>query len=394
MITVNDLIELSNQYIGDSSNDRVGLTERLSAITEATAWLLEELGNEHMTDRVDIEYLPTVRWYKMNSLSPYLLTAGQLRFKNELSGMSDFTRIEARDLASMTENRTAYAIERYNDDAFMGIVVPKTANIRARELLKLNSYDNLTYTGVNAINIAKTIDYVSFDMNATGLTATGLRTTTVPQGLLEYQGTGVIVFDVEIPDMTDVTGVSLKFGTNLSTDYWLGVVTQDIYGDPLKEGMNTIKISFADMVVVGTPDVNGVTEWELLVNHLTTKPLAENFRLSDLRIVKPLDLTFKYIFYRVGKNNTGDDIIEFGAVSDVPFFAERYPQYKFAVAHKAASRLFKGMTLYENARDEERDAFAALSRYRKNFSGERDMPNSTFKPHGINFRSRRIIKRR
>ena len=394
MITVNDLIQTTNQYIGDSSNDRVVLGDRLSALTEATAWLLEELGNEHMTDRVEVEYLPTVRWYKMRGLSPYLLTAGQLRFKNELSGMSDFTRIEARDLASMTENRTAYAIERYNDDAFMGIVVPKNTQVRVNELLKLNKFDNITYTGVNATNIAKAADFVSFDMAAPGGTATGLRATTTAQNLSEYQGDGVLVFDVEIPNITGVTGVSLKFGHNLTTDYWLGLVLQDIHGDTLKVGLNTIKVRFSEMVVIGSPNASNVTQWELLITHQASKPLAENFRLSDLRIVKPINLIFKYIFYRVGKNSLGVDIIEFGAITDTPFFAERYPQYKFAVAHKAASILYKGMTLYENARDEERDAFSALVRFRKNFSGERDSANSTFKPHGINFRSRRIIKRR
>ena len=82
-MNLSDVLKNVNTFIGDYSEDRVTADERYQAATEATAWLLEELGNEHMTDRAEIEFLPTVMWYKMDNLTPYLLTAGQLRFKEE-----------------------------------------------------------------------------------------------------------------------------------------------------------------------------------------------------------------------------------------------------------------------------------------------------------------------
>jgi len=117
------------------------------------------------------------------------------------------------------------------------------------------------------------------------------------------------------------------------------------------------------------------------------------FKISDLRIAKSVFLTFKYIFYRVGKDSTGDDITEFSADTDIPFFAERYPQYKFAVAHKAASVLFSSLRLPDDSRSEDRKAMSALDRYRKNFSGEKDMGSTAFKVAGISFRGRRTIRR-
>lgn len=393
-MNLSDIIKNINTYIGDSSTDRISADERYQAATEGTAWLLEELGNEHMTDRTDIEYIPTVTWYKMDSLTPYLLTAGQLRFKEDQGERVDFTRVEPRDLFTMAHNRHAYAIERFNGESYLGIIVPDMNEYPHQDLIQMNENDGLTYTGVNASNIVKEKDAVRFDMTTTGPTTTGLTTVTDSIDISSYDGVGVIIFEVEIPDIEEVTSVSIKFGENLSTDYYLGTVTQDINGNNLVAGVNTLKFKISELTPVGTPSLSDITVWSFNVNHLTSKPAVDGFRFSDLRVAEPLYLTFKYIFYRVGKDSTGDDIIEFTADTDVPFFMERYPQYRYAVAHKAAAVLFRSMVMPENARDEDRQANNSLDRYRKNFSGDRDMPSSQFKPAGINLRNRRIIRRR
>lgn len=393
-MTVADIITNLNTYIGDSSTDRVSATDRYQAATEATAWLLEELGNEHMVDRTEIEFLPSVTWYKMDALTPHLLGTGQLRFKEEQAERVDFTRVEARDLDTMPANRHAYAIERFNGDSYIGIKMPALTEYPSRDLFGMNRNDGLTYTGTNTANITEETNAIRFDMAAAGQTSTSIDTTTSAIDLTQYEDVGFLIFEIEIPDMEDVTSVSLKFGEDLSTDYWLGTVTQDVNGNPLAVGVNTIKIRWSDLTSVGTPDITNITEWQWLVNHADTKPVAENFRLSDMRIAEPIYLNFKYIFYRVGKNTSGVDITEFSADTDVPFFSERYPQYKFAVAHKAAGIVFRSLQLIQNARSEDAEANRALDRYRKNFSGERDLGSSAFKVAGINLRGRRIFKRR
>lgn len=393
-MTVNDLITNVNTFIGDSSNDRVSQTDRLQAITEATAWLLEELGNEHMVDRADIEYLPTLTWYKMENLTPYLLTAGQLRFADDEEQVQDFTRVEARDLVNMTADRNAYAIERFNDETYVGINIPESTHYPQKDLIAFSANDGLTYTGINADGIFEEKDAVRFDMLATGVTSTGLSTVTGDISLEEYQEDGVIIVEVEIPDITDVTSVTIKFGDNLGSAYYAGTVTTDVHGNALAVGVNTLKFKWEDLILVGAPVITSVNVWSIVVNHLSTKPAVDGFKISDLRITKPIALTFKYIFYRVGKSTGGTDIIEFTATSDVPFFSERYPQYKFAVAHKAAGVLYRSLQLFENSREEDAQARQALTRYRKNFSGERDSGSSAFKPAGISFRNRRFIRRR
>lgn len=385
-----DIFKDVNSFIGDSSNDRISASDRYLAATEATAWLLEELGNEHMVDRVEIEYLPTVTWYKVDNLTPYLLTAGELSFKEDETNTGDFTRVDSRDLSGISKDRQAFAIERYNGSSYMGINIPQNSSYRQRDLIEFNLQDGLVYTGVNADNIVKEKDSISFDMVATGQAATGLTTVTQAIDLTDFSDVGVLILEVEIPDITDVNSISMKFGSDQSTNYYLASAVQDANGNALVEGVNTVKIRWSDVTVVGTPVLNSITSWGFFINHETDKVLTNKFRLSDLRIAKPVYLNFKYIFYRVGQNAAGADIIEFTADTDVPFFIERYPQYKFAVAHKAAARLFKGMRLFQEAGTEERDAREALVRYRKNFKVERDMGSSAFKVAGISFNRRRI----
>ena len=389
-----DLLTNLNTFIGDSSTDRVSDVDRYQAATEATAWLLEELGNEHMTDRASISFLPTVTWYKVDNLTPYLLTAGQLRYKDDDTGTGDFTRIDARDLASMRQNRTAFAIERFNGGSYLGISIPDNAAYPHKDLVAFDSADGLTYTGVNATNILKEKNDVMFDMTASGPTVTGLTTVTAATDISYYDQIGTIICEIEIPDLTGVTSVTIKFGTNLTTAYYSGTVTQDVNGNALVVGVNTVSVAWTDLVKIGTPALTATTLWSVTINHLGTKPIAEGFKFSDLRIALPIPLTFKYIFYRVGKNTGGTDITEFSAGSDVPFFAARYPQYKFAVAHKAAGILYRSLQLFDNARAEDREATMALARYRKNFNTERDQGSSTFKVAGITMRGRRVINRR
>jgi hypothetical protein len=393
-MNLSDIIKNVNSYVGDSSTDRLTTDERFQSLTEATAWLLEELGNEHMTDRTEIEYLPTVTWYKVDNLTPYLMTAGQLRFKEDRTDRVDFTRVEPRDLATMSANRYAYAIERFNGDSFIGINMPYSGDNTHQDLIPFNSGDSYTYTGTNASDILKEKDAVRFDMTGTGVTATGLSTTSSAISLTDWVGDGTFVFELEIPDISNVTSVSFKFGTNLGTDYYLGTVTQDANGNALAQGLNIIKIPWSILTQVGSPSTSAVTVWQILVNHTSGKPAVDKFRLSDLRITRPIFLTFKYLFYRVGKNASGADIIEFTADTDVPFFVERYPQYRYAVAHKAAAVLNRFLQLPDNVRSEDREADKALDRYKKNFSGERDMGSTAFKVAGISFRNKRIIRRR
>lgn len=386
-MTVQDIIDLANSYISDTSNDRLTETQRLDAVTEATAWLLEELGNEHMVNKEEIEFLDTVTWYKLDAQVPTILTTGDVRLKHDHD--VDFTRQDIRAFSTMTVNRPSYTIERYNGDTFLGLKMP--SNNYSKDIIAYNKDDSNTYTGINADNFVKEEYALRFDMQATGQSTTGVETTIDAVDFTSFDGRARLVFEIEIPDITDVTSVSLRFGSNLSSDYYLGTVTQDINGNTLSEGLNIIKIAWEDLTQVGTP--GSLTKWRVNINHQTSKPVMEGIKVSDLRADLPTLVNLKYIFWHVGEDASGTQITEFADTTDVPFFSGRYDQYKFAVAHQTASHLFRSLRLKDEAEDEEIQAGRALVRYRKNFSGERDLNDSAFKVAGINFRRRKTIRR-
>ena len=392
-MTIAEIISYANSIIGDSSTDRITAAERYEAATEAVAWLLEELGNEHMVDRVDIDYVPSVMWYKLDTITPYLMGTGEVKLKEPKQSV-DFTKIDSREITSAPKNRYAYAIDRFNGNSFLGILLPSTEDGEVTSLVPFNEEDGLTYTGTNGSNITETPDAVRFDMTGTGVTATGLETTTTAIDLSQKGDDDIYIVDVFIPDITDVTSVTLRFGTDLTSNYRMGTVAQDINGEALIEGNNTLLFRHRDLTVVGSPTMTSITRWRVLINHQSSKPITTGFEISDLRTAKVIPLTFKYLFYRVGQSSAGADIIQFTADTDVPFFSERYPQYRYAVGHKTASVLFRFLQLWEEVRQESREAQAALDRYRKNFPSERDSTNSAFKPAGVNLRRNRIIRRR
>ena len=76
-ITVSDIIDHMDQFVGDVSTDRVSDGTRYRHITEAVAWLQEELGNDHQISTYTLSHLDTVYRYKLTStLADLLVGAG------------------------------------------------------------------------------------------------------------------------------------------------------------------------------------------------------------------------------------------------------------------------------------------------------------------------------
>ena len=83
-VTIASLVTNLDTYLGDSSTDRISQAERFEALTESTAWLLEELGNEHSVNTYTLEYLDTVNYYKVTTPLADLLIGADLRRDRDL----------------------------------------------------------------------------------------------------------------------------------------------------------------------------------------------------------------------------------------------------------------------------------------------------------------------
>jgi hypothetical protein len=411
-VTVSNLITNFDSYIGDSSTDRISQAERFQYLTEAMAWLLEELGNEHMVDTYDINFVDGVYRYKITSSIADLLVGADLR-RPELDHKQSFTRKSPRELAEeigQGQPTLSWAIDRYDGDSYLVI---NHATKYGRN--QLATFDTLTSDGggtwtadtTNSDATNVTSDSVEYKQGAGSLNfdidvsqsgnnrATVYNPMDTVYDLSELEDLGSFIFKVYIPDNTYTSSVTFYWGSDASAtpstiaNYWSATATTDVNGNSLSDGWNTIKINWSDATATGTPDSDSIQYFQFNINYGASQGDDTDYRIDDLYIARPEKLTFHYISAFIGTSNAGADINAFTATNDVPFFSGVYDQYKYAVAHQAAAIAFRTLRLREEALSEEAEAIKALDRYRKNFESSKAREEKSFKVLGVNFSNRR-----
>lgn len=407
-ITISNLKTNLNTYLGDSSQDRISDTERYQALTEATTWLLEELGNEHMVDTYSIDFLDTVNTYKVTDGLADLLVGGDLRLPTE-DHVRSFTRKSPREIAEeIGQKQTgdpSWAIERRDGDAFL--VINYNSPKAAQFITALDSVtDGGTWTvDADAVNITSDVNEkkqgtaslnFDIDVSASGSNYAGVYAPDAPvMDISQSEQLGSFLMDVYIPDVSETTAVTLFWGSDegatpaTRADYWSSTVTTDINGNAFVDGWNTVRFNWNGATTTGTPNSGAVGYYEVRISYGAGQGDDTDYRLDNLRLAMPETLTFHYVSWNVGTDNSFADITSYTADTDIPFYSGRYDQYRYAVAHKAASILFySALRLVEQGAVEESEAAKALQRYRENFESNKTREIKSFKVHGVNLRQR------
>jgi len=409
-VTINSIITNLNTLIGDTSTDRVSNEERYEYITEATAWLLEELGNEHMVETYELDYFDTINYYKVTGSIPDLLTSADLR--RESDNYYSFARKSPRELSEEIAQKVtepSWATERRDSELFLVV------NAQPRNIAQVvSNLDSITDGGTWTVD-ATTSDAtnlttdtytkkqgtgsINFDVDVSqsgNNRATIYANDVANSNLEQFVDTGSFVFEMYIPDATYVSSITLSWGSDADatpatkSNYWTATVTTDIDGEDLATGWNTIKVDWNTSTMSGAPDETSLTYNEITLNYTASQTDDTDFRIDYLRAVKPEKLVFHYISWNVGTVSAADitPITAFTAITNVPFFSGQYDQYKYAVAHKAASLAFSSLRLREESTDEDNKAEQSLTRYRKNFAASKTPEVKSFKLMGNNLRRR------
>lgn len=411
-LTLANIITNFDSYLGDSSTDRISQAERFQYITESTAWLLEELGNEHMVDTYDINFLDGVSKYKITTSIADLLVGADLR-QPEASHTRSFIRKSSRELAEEIGSKDithSWAVERTDGDSYL-LISHKTPYVKNQ----LATFDTLTAdfggtwtadtTDSDATNL--TLDSVEFkqgsgclnfdvDVSQSGNNrATIYNAFDTTTDISELTDLGSFLFKVYIPENQYTSSVTFTWssdtGATPSTiaNYWSATATTDYNGNTLADGWNTVKINWADATATGSPSASAISYIQFAINYTASQVDDTDYRIDDLTLVRPEKLTFHYVSAYIGTNNSGTDINAFTATTDIPFFSGVYDQYKYVIAHKATSLALYTLRLKEEALIEENLATQSLDRYRKNFESSKSREEKSFKVLGINFRNRR-----
>jgi len=411
-VTISNLITNFNSFIGDTTTDRILEAERFQYLTEATAWLLEELGNEHMVSTYELNFLDGVSKYKISDSVADLLVGADLR-QPEDKHVRSFIRKSSRELAEeigSNEVTKSWAIDRHDGECYM-LINHRTDYPK----LQIATFDTLTSdfggtwvvdsTNSDATNL--TIDSneiiqgsgaLNFDVDVSqsgNNRATVYNAFSRTTDLSELEDTGSFIFKVYIPENTYTSSITFYWSSDTSAtpatiaNYWSATVTTDYNGNAIADGWNTFKVNWQDATTTGTPDPEEVSYLQFTINYTGSQVDDTDYRIDDLTLVKPEKLTFHYISGYIGTNNGGTEINAYTATNDIPFYSGAYDQYKYVVAHKAASLALYALRLREEAMMEERLAIESLDRYRKNFESSKSREEKNFKVLGINFRQRR-----
>lgn len=404
-VSVASIITEYNSYVGDSSTDRISAAERLQNISEATTWLYEELGNEHSVQTYNINYLDGVYRYKVTTGIADLLTGADLRRDTYLQNLS-FTRKSPREMAEeigQGMKDPSWAIERYDSDAYL--VINFSSRYGMTQVDDMDAVDNwvVDASGSDALNL--TLDNNEFKQGTGSLnfdvdvSQSGNNKSTIynpnigPYDLSHLEDLGTWRMWVYIPDVTYTSSVTFSWGSDTATtpsgksNYWSITATTDIDGSALQSGWNEMTFIWQNATKTGTPDSSDIGYLQIDVNYTGSQVDDTDYRIDFITCTQPERITFHYISSIVGYTSAGAELFSFAATTDIPFFSGQYDNYKYAVAHKAASLTYYGiLRLTNEASLQDNEAVKALDRYRKIFESSKLRPEKSFKIRGNNLR--------
>jgi len=408
-VSVTNLITNFDTYLGDSSTDRVSTAQRYQYLTEATVWLQEQLRNDHQVKTYDISYVDTVHYYRVTTPLADLLEGSDLR-RGVGENLRSMTHKSSRELAEEVANGVigddSWAIERRDGQSFLVInATPKFSATNIDSFETEESIDAWVADTTNSDAVAPTLDANRYsegshslnfdiDVSQSGNNRATLINQTLSLDLQSLENIGVFLLDVDIPLVTEVSSYTLIWG-NSSTNYWTVTVDTDMDGSPLVNGFNTLAFEWSEASTVGTPDATSdIDYWRIDLNYTGSQTDDTDFRLDNFRVAVPETLKFHYVSWDIGTTSGGTELSAFSAGTDVPFFSGQYDQYKFAVAHMAASFAFDNLRLKDDATKEERRAYEAMKRAQSIFPKSANPEVKSFKVHGINLSTRRRFNNR
>lgn len=390
-----------NSRIGDSSTDRISAVERLAALTEATVWVQQELGNDLQNFTSTQQYYDTVNYYKVTTDIADLLEGADLRRKKDIHNIS-FTHKSAREVAEeigQGNSESSWAIERRDDDTYL--VINHQSKNSAKQVASFDSTtaDSGTWavddTNSDATNL--TTDTIEFEQGAGSLNfdldvsqsgnnrATIINSTYGQSDWSNYEDLAAHIIRVYIPDVTETTSVTLFWGSD-SSNYWSVTATTDIDGSAFTNGWNRIKVDWADATATSSPDVENIDWLRVDINYGAGQGDDTDYRLDDWIMVNPEELTFHYVSWKVGEDTNGTDIYKFSVTSDVPYYSGQYDQLDFVVGRKAASILFDDLRLFNESLKAEKEAKERLKSISKYIPSSRTNETKSFKVYGLNLR--------
>ncbi len=395
-ITVSDIINLSDGYVGDKTYLNITESEKLAAATEACVWLLEKTLTDHALKTATLEYIPGIHRYKISSSIPDILDGSDLRRIGSLQ-VEPATKKSVREMyedISSESTEFAYGLERSMDGTYILINLQNDYTIEQVLSLTNLTTDGGTITAIgDAVNLQNSTykigESVRFDINGSGTDDySGINIALGSnKDLSNYDLNGTFMLDVYVPELMTLDSITLHLVS--STDSLILATTTDATGDTIYPGEQTLlfKVSSSSSAMNILSDIESI---QIRFNHDAGYPATAGILVRDLRITTPEDLKLAYVSQYIGTSSTGTKLLSYSALTDIPFFSGTYDSYKFAVARKMSSIIFRELRLGNESNEELKLATDALIDKQKLFPSSVTKEDRTFKMKGVNFNRRKF----
>lgn len=398
---VRNIVNKLNINIRDNTVNSVSQADRMSAISQAVQELQAEFGFDHVNRTYTLDFFDSINYYDITSSVPSFFEPVDLR-RAQGNHTETFQRKSAREIANeidLGHTENSFAIER--KDLKQYLVVNFNSKYSPTSIEKCESTANGSWTGdtTNSDITNFTIDEVeykeggaSFNFDADVSQSSNNRATIdtslamTNMDLSEFEDLGSLVFWAYIPDTQYFSSITAYWGTN-STNYWSAAITtaSDVSGNPWSDGWNQVKVDWEDTTKTGTPSSTAIDYMRFDYNYTADLTDETDFRLDDVRFIRPEKLTLHYESIYLGRSSTAVDIREFNSSADVPFYSGTYDYFDNPVAHKAAATLFRSMGLYNDAEREEQEWRKQMNDLKKKFPTSHLKEIKSFKVLGVRF---------
>jgi len=389
-----------NNRLQDSSTNIWSASQRLSAISIATQEIMTELGLGEQVRQATLNYLDGIHYYNITSDIADNLDSVDLQRKEGLNYVP-FVRKDPRSLAvdiDIGSTEEAFAIDKRDGNTYL--LINHSSSYSAK---LLESCDSLTSNGTwevdstnsDATNLTlDTVEYnqgsgsfnFDIDVSQSGNNKATLKITDFTStDLSDDEDISSLVFDIYIPDVTYFSSVTAYLGSSTSA-YWSGTATTDYSGASFTTGeWNTVSIAWSDMTPVGSGDSSAIDYLQFDFNYSASQGDDTDFRLDNIRMIRPESLIYKYQSSRVGVDNSGTDIYAFTATTDIPFYSGQYDYLDNTISFRAAAILFEDAGALGDA-DRMNGYYAnSLSKIKKKFPNFLLKETKSFRVKGLNF---------
>lgn len=344
--TLANINTLVNDRRRDNSADSIDMTEEGFRAVNSTLDIWNSLHDwPWLIREVNFDYNPNISWYGLNDIA------------------SDFkSPLTIKSYKSVARDKEFWMVSQFKFDS--ALTKPRrfaVSNVNAKQYLRVKSVDGLwtsietassyntngTWVGATAISNVGTDSYEGFDLPSSvkfdysGTTGTLTNSTFHSVNLSMYKNRSNLYFDVFIPDIDNLTSISLKWGSS-SGNYYTVTTTTNYLGEAFIVGWNRVKFAWNGATQVGTPIDTTIGYLQVPIAY-SINPSATNFRIQNFFISENVPVTLSYYTINMVQTALGVESQKFasaGAVTDLPLWSGRWDSVNEAFINSVLQIIF------------------------------------------------------